>query len=206
MPEKEQQLSLRRDPQPDDPVDFLGTVIATATSRRGFLGGVLRTVVGLGLGMTFLSTGRAFASDIGGVGCAPQGSGKGTYPGVTSCGPPDKAGKYASKDNCHWNSTEKTDPSSNKYGCRPISGGFDYCKNVKQDCGNQDPAKPGLPTCPTDTTMTGYWTCCCDLKDKGNTGTTYTICVDCYPDAGKTTKKCTCLKAVPNGDPCKATP
>jgi hypothetical protein len=77
-----------------------------------------------------------------------------------------------------------------------------------QNCGNQDATAAGLPTCPTNTTASGYWTCCCDLKNKGDKGTTYTICMDCYPDAGAPagTKACTCLKAVPDGEQCKATP
>jgi hypothetical protein len=197
-----------------DSVDRLSTFLARLSSRRGFLGGLLRGIVGMGIALAYLGAGTAFADfSTGGIGCAPQGSGPGNHPGGTKgCGPPDKDKKYDSKDNCHWNggttSTGATDPSSSKYGCRPIAGGFEMCKDVGQTCGNQDPTKPGLPTCPGNTSSIGYWSCCCDLKGKGDKGTTYTVCLDCFPDPGApgTVKKCTCLKAVPDGEQCKATP
>lgn len=199
----------------DGMIDALSTKMAQATSRRGFVIGILRSAVGAGLGIC-LASGTAYGLPAIPRGCGGLGVGGGNNPqnGQKGCAAPSGSPPGSTgATNCHWDVPGTTYGDSDKYGCRPRTGGGNprpYCHSIGLSCGNaplpppQPPNYPpsGPPTCPSGMKDVGYWSCCCapNFPNNGSPGSTLTICLDCDPNPSGTA--CICLKIMPDATQC----
>jgi hypothetical protein len=190
----------------DGLIDAISTRMAQASSRRGFIVGMLRTAIGCGIGLCFVgSAASGLAAVPLGCGGLGVGGGNNTVNGQKGCAKPYGSGSGSTgATNCHWDAPGGTYGDSDKYGCRPRTGGSNprpYCQDIGQTCGNTSGTGP--PTCPSNYTDVGYWSCCCSpgLPNNGSSGTTLTICLDC--DLGSS--KCICLKVMPDAKQCGGT-
>jgi hypothetical protein len=199
-------------------LDTLATGLAQGTSRRGFLGSMLRGVVGIGLGTAFLVSGRlAYALTAAAIGCMPDYAAP--PPDADACPKPKYSGTGGQPNtNCHWDAGATSGRgNSDKYGCRPRSHtgtSWDnddrpYCNTLNDSSGHPlqcgGMSGTGPPTCPGEIpNPAGYWTCCCNGNDDGTKGPNKSYCYDCNEttDKNNTGRRCVCLKVVPNAGSC----
>lgn len=140
----------------DQIFERVATNTARSTTRRGFLSGTARAMVGAGLGTAFFfgNQRHAFAD----AGCSLS-----TDPDdPNSCGATSDGG---GTDYC---------ANGDGNGCTTVRAGYDYylCEVYES---SEDPPPPS-PNCPEGMTTEGVWICCCNGRRSR--------CQDCYTSTG----------------------